>query len=120
MKLTATPNNRYLLQLEPGDTVDILFNPDGEKATSDGNENVCVLTVGTVVLPKKLDLALIFYFADMLYKSISLAWGHSNLYACRDYGADKLEFTLQEESPRRHLAIEKIDLNKLLKGTDDI
>ena len=119
MKLTAKPERHYILRVEPGDSIAVVFDPAGVNAVSGDVNVVHVLTVSTVVLPD-VSLALSFSFNnDLMYKTRPLQGAVPSLVACRDFGAHGLEFVLHREAPKITLNLEKIDLAELLRTGED-
>jgi hypothetical protein len=100
--------------VEPGDTIEIVFDPAGLNAALGDSNTIRALTIGSITLPNA-DLALSFSFEDrVLYQSVSPAGGPAFFIACRAFGAQGVEYELSREAPRITLEIKKTDLKRLL------
>lgn len=98
MKLTASPS-QHTLRIEPGDTLEIVFDPAGVNAPVGGHNLRLAVTVGSIRLPDGGLALSLDVQNELAYKSPS-----HHLVLCRDFGASRLEFDTQ---PR--LVLEKID-----------
>jgi hypothetical protein len=122
VKLIKSPHqegNLYTLEIEPGDQVDILFNPKGVNAVNGQRDVKRAFTIGTTILPDG-ELALSAMVNDtILYKEVSTNTYPSSLYFCRDFGAKRMEFRFHEGMSMIDLVLERINLQSLLKPASE-
>jgi hypothetical protein len=123
MKLSGssmTSLGNYALRVEPGESVNITFHPDGVNALSGDYGLQIGLTIRSFTLPGG-DLALALLFNDdLLHKHArSDISGDAELVLCRNFGAQRLEFVLSSEVPNKSWTLEKINLQALLKPASE-
>jgi hypothetical protein len=107
--------SQYRLRVETGETVEIVFDPDGVNAVRGRHNAKRALTVGTLSLPNG-DLVLsILLNNDLLHKVSFRNGGPASLAACHGIGAKKSEFVIYGALPKTGLVLEKIDWQELLK-----
>lgn len=104
MKLTTGKNNNYQIQVEPGDTINISFDPNGILAPLGGAHTRHAVTIGSISLPCGLLALSLVPDSDLLYSRGDSLILHSGSLAAR------VEFELCDGV----IELEKVDLQELL------
>lgn len=118
MKLTKSSLHQhsvYILQLELGDALNIVFDPMGANAPL-GCTPQLAAAFGTVALPGGGMALSLSFNNDCLYRDVPLVGCPSRLHIFDggDIRPELIEFVTNEEVPRRTLKLKRVDYGAMM------
>ena len=113
MKLSRNPvseSNAYGLQLETGDYIEVVFNPDGINSIKGSYAKSLALSIGTITFPNG-DMGLRVLLNDeYLYKDVPVKGHMPSFVLCQKLGVTRAEFVLNKENPRIEVYISPVEI----------